>query len=85
MAILTKLSLELPVQATLTERSRSVAVRHPIATVAMAALSLAGCTSVGRSGRTNFPHTGGRAYVPEKTQTQQAIVNAVVQSITLGN
>ena len=39
----------------------------------MVALSLAGCTTIGRSGRTNFPHSGGRAYIPEKTQTQHLL------------
>lgn len=48
-------------------------MRHTIAIVALAALSLAGCTTIGKSGRTNFPHTGGRAYIPEKTQTQHLL------------
>lgn len=48
-------------------------MRHTIAIAAVAALSLAGCTTIGKSGRTNFPHTGGRAYIPEKTQTQNLL------------
>ena len=48
-------------------------MRHTIAIVALAALSLAGCTTIGKSGRTNFPHSGGRAYIPEKTQTQHLL------------
>lgn len=48
-------------------------MRLTIAIAAAAAMTLAGCTTIGKTGRTNFPHSGGRAYIPEKTQTQHLL------------
>ena len=39
----------------------------------VAATSLAGCTTIGNSGRTLFPETTSKAFFPEKTQTQHLL------------
>ena len=49
------------------------ATPHSIRSIALAtiaALGLTGCATVTEDGRTNFPETRSKAFVPDKTQTQ---------------
>ena len=41
-----------------------------LALSAIVAMGLAGCATVTEDGRSNFPETRSKAFVPDKTQTQ---------------
>jgi len=50
--------------------ARRFSFRSVVAPCALSLVALSGCTSITQDGRTNFPETTSRAFIPVKTQTQ---------------